>query len=170
MAKNTVHDQLKAIAPEDVSTIVNSIMELNALGKCRNNNELKERIRMYFDFCRDRSFFPGVETLATSLSVHRNTLYKWSRGENCDKERTEIVNNALQLVHAFLEEAGLSGKVSVPAYIFLAKAWMGYRETAPVAEYIPPERAKNEIYDTEQLMEQLGLDPELNNDLDWRKE
>jgi len=156
LAKNTVHNELAELEPGDIRLMVDSLMELNSLGKCRSNEEVKERIQMFFDFCRDRSFRPGVESLATALCIHRNTLFQWSRGKNCDEERTEIINNALQIVHAFLEQCGLSGRISPPSYIFLCKAWLGYRETTPVGE-MRQEKETDDKISLDTMAERLGL-------------
>lgn len=156
MARNTIHNELATMEPGDISNIIDSLMQLHSLGKCATNKELRERIQLYFQFCKSKSFRPGVESLATALCIHRNTMYQWSKGKNCDSERTEIINDALQVIHAFLEQSGLSGKLSPPSYIFLSKVWMGYRETAPISDY-RQDQEENKTFDVNALAERLGI-------------
>jgi len=110
---------------------------------------------MYFDFCRNKAFRPGIESLATALCVHRNTMYQWSKGRNCDAERKDLINNALQLIHSFLEQCGLSGRLSPPSYIFLCKAWLGYKESYSI-ENIAPTR-NDEKFDARRTAAELGI-------------
>lgn len=164
MAKNTIHNELAELEPGDIRLMVDNLMQLNSLGKCKNNEEVRDRIQLFFDFCRDKAFRPGVESLATALCIHRNTLFQWSKGKNCDPERTEIINNALQIIHAFLEQSGLSGKLSPPSYIFLCKAWLGYRETSPVSDF-KQEKDIDTVIPVDDLAKRLGLqDVDFNND------
>lgn len=120
-----------------IQKTVSSLMELREKGKPKDNEELKQRIDEYFNFCQNSSIRPGVETLALALGISRVTLFQWGRGVNCDAERTEIIEAARALINAFIEQCVLSGKISPPCGIFLLKNWMNYRDTVSIEESIP---------------------------------
>ena len=112
------------------------------MGKPETNLELKERIDMFFQFCEDSNIRPGVQALCTALHISRTTLFRWSNGEDCDRERQEIVVMAKSFIESFLEQVTLSGQVSPPVGIFLLKAWCGYKDTISIEESIPHEETR----------------------------
>ena len=107
------------------------------MGKPETNLELKERIDMFFQFCEDSSVRPGVQALCTALHISRTTLFRWSNGEDCDRERQEIVSMAKSFIDSFLEQVTLSGQVSPPVGIFLLKNWCSYKDTVSIEESTP---------------------------------
>ena len=100
---------IECIPKPEISEMVTSLSELHAMGPCRTNAELRQRIDDYFRFCQGSSIRPGIESLCLSLGITRMTLLRWSRGEGCDQERQEIAQAARQMVVAYIECAGLSG-------------------------------------------------------------
>ena len=161
MAKNTAHDDLKSIEPDEVQTLVTSILELNRMGRCRTNQELRDRIDQYFAFCQTHKMRPGIESLCTSLHITRTTLFQWKNGRDCDRERTEIIQQAINVIHTFLEQAGLQGKLNPATFIFLAKNWLGYKDTVSVEENTPKMEERKGI-DMKQMAIQLGITEELD--------
>ena len=92
MAGKSPQGQLTEMNPVKVKAIIHSLRELYDMGKPETNLELKERIDMFFQFCEDSSVRPGVQALCTALHISRTTLFRWSNGEDCDRERQEIVD------------------------------------------------------------------------------
>lgn len=125
-----------------IQKTVSSLMELRERGKPKDNKELKQRIDEYFNFCKNSSIRPGVETLALALGISRVTLFQWGRGVNCDAERTEIIEAARALINGFIEQCILSGKINPASGIFLMKNWMGYRDVLSLEESIPNTRTE----------------------------
>ncbi len=83
-----------------------------------------KRIDMFFDFCERSSLRPGIEVFCQALHISRTTLFRWSHGIDCDKERQEIIETAKGFINAFLEQVTMSGQISVPTGIFFVKKWV----------------------------------------------
>ena len=130
--------QLDSIKPQKSQEITQSIMELNRLGKPKNNADLEKRIDDYIAFCGKSSLRPGIETLCCALDISRTTFFRWTHGEDCDKERQDIIIKARQKIHAFLEQAVMTGAINPVSGIFLMKNWMGYKDTYSLEELNSP--------------------------------
>lgn len=123
--------------------------------KPQNRVELRNRIDSYFDNCKKSGLRPGVETLALSLAVCRQTIWRWSRGIGCDEEWSEEIQYALQRIAATLEQAHLQGKINPVSAIFLSKCWLGYRENdvvkdapgLPDTAHLSPEQVQEQLLD-----------------------
>lgn len=137
MAGKAPQAQLEVMNPEKTRAIIHSLRQLYDMGKPETNSELKERIDMFFQFCEDSSVRPGVQALCTALHISRTTLYRWSNGEDCDRERQEIIGMAKSFIDSFLEQVTLSGQVSPSVGIFLLKNWCLYKDTVSIEENIP---------------------------------
>ena len=121
--------ELEVQQPEAVKQVVSSLRELNALGRPETDQEIKNRIDDYFEFCERSSLRPGIESLCCALHITRQTLFRWSKGESCSRERQEIIQRAKGFIAAFIEQVSLSNRLNPATSIFLMKNWMGYRDT-----------------------------------------
>ena len=133
----TPQGQLTEMNPAKTRAIIHSLRQLYDMGKPETNSELKERIDMFFQFCEDSSVRTGVQALCTALHISRTTLFCWSNGEDCDRERQEIIGMAKSFIDSFLEQVTLSGQVSPPVGIFLLKNWCNYKDTIGIEENVP---------------------------------
>lgn len=143
MAGKAPQQQLAEVSPAKVQAIIHSLRELYDMGKPETNLELKSRIDMFFQFCEETSIRPGVQTLCTALHISRTTLFRWNNGEDCDKERQEIISMAKSFIDSFLEQVTLSGQVSPPVGIFLLKNWCSYKDTYSLEENTPKTETKS---------------------------
>ena len=129
-----------------VQGLVANVKELYDKGKPETDEEVAQRIDEFFGLCERTSLRPGIETLCMALHISRQTLLNWSRGDGCSRERKELINCARAFIHAFLEQASLSGKLNPATSIFLLKNWCGYRDTviyqAQTNDLLPSERAE----------------------------
>ena len=66
--------------------------------------------------------------MCLALGTTRMTLNRWKNGIGCTESRTEDVKKAMQLIYAFLEDAGLSGKIPPVTLIWLQKNWQDYTD------------------------------------------
>ena len=107
-ANNFPQAGLEKIDPKTVQAITMSLVDLYNKGKPKTDNEVRQRVNEYFEYCQASSLRPGVETLRTALHVSRSTLYEWSQGRNCSSERAEIIQGARSIIDSFLEQAMLS--------------------------------------------------------------
>lgn len=120
--------QLEEMEKPVVQQMVTDLRQLYDMGRPQSNAELEERINSYFEFCQNSAIRPGIESLCLALHISRTTLFNWSRGSGCDRERQEIAECAKSFVSAFLEQAALSGRISPPTGIFLLKNWCSYKD------------------------------------------
>ncbi len=108
---------------------VKSLFEMSKLGIPQTDQELSERIEAYFEHCVQTNCRPGIEQLALSLSTSRQNFWLWCKGEGGkSREWQEQCMRARQTVIAFLESAGMSGKINPVSLIFLLKQWAGYED------------------------------------------
>lgn len=152
MARNSYpQTQLDDIEPSTVQEIVTSLKELHDKGKPQTDEEIKQRIDEYFAFCQYSSIRPGIESLCLALSITRTSLFNWNNGLGCSQKCQEYVQSAKAFIGAFIEQAMLSGKVSPPTGIFLAKNWLNYKDTISLEERTQdtmqhlPQRSAEEI-------------------------
>ncbi len=161
---NFPQSQLDDIEPSKVQEITTSLMDLYLLGKPETDAEVEERVKQYFSFCQQSSIRPGIESLAMSLHISRQTLFNWSNGVKCSKERAEIIQNAKQIINSFLEQCVMSGKISPPSGIFLLKNYCNYRDTISIEDNMPTERS-NQIM-TASVLPHFKLNDDMDNNAD----
>ena len=135
MARNNYpQGQLDDMEPSAVQGLVTSLRELYDKGKPETDEEVRQRINEYFEFCERSSVRPGVESACMALHVGRTTFFNWSKGVGCSEKRREYIEEAKGFISAYIEQALLSGKISPPSGIFLAKNWLGYRDSISIEE------------------------------------
>lgn len=150
MARNNYPQAgLDEIEPGTVQQIVTSLKELHDKGRPKTDMEVEERIKAYFEFCQRSSIRPGVQTLCLSLHISRTTLFRWNNGDDCSPYRQELIQSAKAFIDAYLEQAILSGKINPPCGIFLAKNWLGYKDTISLEEAVPQDVNRIALSDAE---------------------
>lgn len=163
MAKNNYPQSgLDDVPPAQVREIVSSLLELHDLGQPATDQEVEERINAYFEFCERSSIRPGIESLCLSLHISRTTLFRWNNGQDCSERRKELIQTAKSFIAACLEQYFLSGKINPATGIFLAKNWMGYRDTISLEESVPQSSVRQAMNASE--LPKLGLGLHNNGD------
>lgn len=167
---NFPQSQLDDVEPSKVQEITTSLMDLFDLGKPETDEEVEERVKQYFSFCQQSSIRPGVESLAMSLHISRQTLFNWSNGIKCSEKRAEIIQDAKQVINAFLEQCVMGGKISPPSGIFLLKNYCNYRDTISIEDNLPIDRSSQilnasslPIFDDQQGISETPPLPSLND-------
>lgn len=146
--------------PDDfVETSINSLQELAALGKisCKpeQDEEFERRISQIIDFCKRKKMRPGIETICAGLGITRQTLSDWEKGTfGVSERRREAVKQVKQLIYAFLEQAGMSGKIHPTTYIWLTKNWQKYSDNLPAETEIAQINKPRETL--EQIAQEFG--------------
>ena len=152
MARNNYpQGQLEDMEPSSVQEIVTSLKELHDQGRPRTDEEVKKRIDDFFTFCQTSSIRPGIETLCCALSISRTTLFKWNNGDCCSPKCQEYIQSAKAFIGAFIEQAMLGGKINPPVGIFLAKNWLGYKDTVSIEENTPKTDVRQHLASREEL-------------------
>lgn len=158
MARGYPQEQLDSVEPSAVQEIVSSLKQLHDRGKPQSDAEVRQRIDDYFAFCEESSIRPGIESLSMALHVSRQSLYRWSVGEDCSTERAELIQSAKAVIAAFLEQCVLQGKISPPSGIFLMKNWLSYKDTLSIEENMPHDSEKKPaLKELPDLREQLQI-------------
>lgn len=120
--------QLEEIDKPAVQQMVTDLRQLHDMGKPATDEEVKERINKYFEFCQGSSLRPGIEALCLSLHISRTTLFNWGNGTGCSAQRQELIQSAKSFISAYLEQATLTGRLNPASSIFLLKNWCNYRD------------------------------------------
>lgn len=165
---NYPNSQIENLPAEFVVETIGSIQELAALGKITRDPEadqsFEDRVQMIIDFCKNKGMRPGVETICAGLGISRQELHNWENGVgNVSVRRQEGVKQIKQLIYAFLEQAGMSGRINPTTYIWLTKNWAGYRDQIEINtvqnESDIPIMSREEIHEiAEQAMTQKDIE------------
>ena len=134
-SKNLPNVQLSEVDENFVSDALKKLRDLSAISggeAVRNNDDLRNRIQVYFDYCERNGVRPGIETICTALSIHRSTFYRWAKGINCDEERFIICSQAKHIIDGFLEMSSNQGKLNPATAIFLMKNYLGYEDSVTI--------------------------------------
>lgn len=84
-----------------MSELIIHMEQLRALPAVREADEVRERVKWFFQWCADGEVRPGVELLALSLGCTRQTLLNWqhegsARGEVITAATNGGINDELQ--------------------------------------------------------------------------
>ena len=141
-------NQLNKLPAGTCADTISCLRDLADKGKPETEEELKQRIDDYFQFCVERDVRCGIESLCLSLSITRTTLFNWCNGRGCSREWQEICQNAKQFILTFLEQVSMSGKLNPATSIFLLKNVGGYKDSVSFEDMVPgqtPLRAMSPI-------------------------
>ena len=110
---------------------IESIQELASLKKITRDasmdQEFEDRVNMIIEFCKRKKMRLGIETLCAGLGISRQELHNWENGVgNTSERRRDGVKQIKQLIYAFLEQCGMSGRLNPTTYVWLSKNWMNY--------------------------------------------
>ena len=135
-----------------IADTVSCISELAACGKPKDAAELKRRIGQYFDFCADRNFRPGIESLSLALGVNRTTFWHWCNSEyGVSEEWADVCKQARQSIVAFVEAAANSGHLSPPIAIFSLKNLANWKDTVSFEDVTPLSEERQRALDFDNL-------------------
>ena len=154
---NSAAVQAENIEPSFVRKTVTDLKEVYKLSRPETDEEVKDRIYSYFEFCERTGMRPGIELLCLFLGVSRTSLWNWSQGIKCSPQRMDMINHAKALIAAFLEQSHLQGKLNPVSAIFLSKTWLNYSDDVTVRIDAPQ---RNEI--PTETLEQIALKRRLN--------
>lgn len=136
---NYPNSQVDSLPAEFVVDTIGSIQELAAGKKITRDpdmdSEFENRVQQIIEFCKEKGMRVGIETLCAGLGITRQELLNWQNGVgNVSERRQEGVKRIKQLIFAYLEQAGMSGKLNPTTYIWLTKNWQGYRDLVEITK------------------------------------
>lgn len=128
---NFPNSQIDNLPAEFVADAIESIQELASLKKITRDasmdQEFEDRVNMIIEFCKRKKMRLGIETLCAGLGISRQELHNWENGVgNISERRRDGVKQIKQLIYAFLEQCGMSGRLNPTTYVWLSKNWMNY--------------------------------------------
>lgn len=88
---------------------------------CKSDNEVADRIELYFNECAEYGIIPKWETLALALGITRAAIWKWATGQSGSPARQRMVQRAKDILSAVDAELVQTGKVNPVVYIFRAE-------------------------------------------------
>ena len=94
--------------------------------------QVRERIRQYFQFCVDNDRKPQIVGMANWLGVDRTTIASWKRGEYRSDTHSHIIKKAVDIIEEMWIDFMQNGKINPAAGIFIAKNHFGYRDETQV--------------------------------------
>jgi hypothetical protein len=121
----------KEINPGDNTRFLSGVLDISTLPKIDTNNpeEVKKRIKQYFQICACSDLKPGLAGLALSLGVSRQSLAYWAAGKyKKDKGTVDAIEDAKAVLGALWEQYMANGKVNPVTGIFIGKNDYGYRD------------------------------------------
>ena len=114
--------------------------------------QVEERIRWFFNHCREDDMKPTVMGLCNALGITRQTFFNWGIGEtrNCKgSEYIDLVKKARGTLEELWEDYMLGGKINPVSGIFLGKNHFGYTDKKEVV--LTPNNPLGEAEDTKEL-------------------
>lgn len=116
-----------------------------------DEEQVRERIDQYLDYCEQNDMKPGMATMASALGIDRSTLNSWARGECRGATHSPVIKKKIAMLEGLWENYMQNGKINPTSGIFLAKNQFGYRDvidiaptTAPPLGEIPDQKALEE--------------------------
>lgn len=88
---------------------------------CKSDNEVSDRIELYFSECAEYGIIPKWETLALALGVTRRMVWQWATGQAGSPARQKMIQRAKDILSAVDAELVQTGKVNPVVYIFRAE-------------------------------------------------
>lgn len=126
---NTPQSALSEIPAETMTQIVQNVDRLRKMPKVKTDQELIDRIDTYFSLCAESGVRPGVESLALSIGISRQQLWRWKNGQECSGTRAEIIQKAMQAMAVAWEQMTMKGQINPVTAIFLGKNWYAYSDS-----------------------------------------
>ncbi len=102
--------------------------------KVKSDDELRDRINEYFEWCGRENIIPTVEEMSLYTGFTSATLWDWENGRNkgFSSETSEIIKNAKEFLKSFDAKLVIAGKLNFLAYCFRAKNYYGMADKQEV--------------------------------------
>lgn len=145
---------------EQTGLMIRNLRQLGNCGKPETDAELIDRIDGYFDFCEKNNLRPGIEGLALSLGVTRQTFWHWCKGHGSKSDVwIEECQRARATITAFYEQIFSKGMISPPSGIFILKNVAGWKDVISFEEQSRDTADSEEPLSIEELpnLKELGI-------------
>jgi hypothetical protein len=125
--KPVIAAEIHNLPPDDVRRALVEVMQAYKQPRVKSDDELCDRIALYFDTCIERGSHPIVEELALFCGYEQNTLVCIESGRSAGPgpRAAEIIRRAKYCIQALDAKMVQSGKLNFLAYCFRAKNYYG---------------------------------------------
>jgi hypothetical protein len=142
---------------EDVMRIGNNLMHWYRLPHAVTDEEILERLDVFFVTCFENGEIPTYEKMSLALGYDTKTLWRWENGEEgSTTTRKKALKKAKSLLASFDAEMVTEGKINPITYIFRAKNFFGMQDKT---EYVlTPNNPLGDIQSPEDIQKRLTTD------------
>lgn len=119
---------ISGLDPEDVRVALGQVLQAYKMPRVQSDDELLDRIALYFDTCLERGSHPVIEELSLFLGYNsHNHLWMIESGNHkgFSPETKNIIKKAKYCVAALDAKFASEGKINFLAYCFRAKNFYG---------------------------------------------
>lgn len=157
----SLDDNFKGNA-EDISRAIANATRYIKAEPCQSEDEMAERINMYFADCQMKGCIPRWETLALCLGITRQHAWNIATGRYGSPVQKRMLERAKDILSAIDAELVQTGKVNPVVYIFRAKNFYDMKDQQDVV--VVPNQPLGEQQTPEQLTEKYSTLIELDGD------
>lgn len=154
------------VQPGDNAKFLSHALTIRNLPKIdiNSNEEVRDRINLYFNLCIENDIKPTVQGLANSLGVSRATLWNWNNGiyRKDDPVHLDLIRSAYSMLEQLWEDYMLNGKINPVSGIFLGKNNFGYtdKQEVVVTPHSPFDDVENAETVSQRYIESVAEDIE----------
>ena len=140
---------------DDIRRIGASLLKWYNMEKAVTDEEIRERLEMYFVTTLEAGEIPTVEEMSLALGYDRKTLWAWEVGrEGSTPTRSNLIKKAKEFLASFDAKLVQENKVNPTTYIFRAKNYFGLKDEV---EYVlTPNNPLGDIKDSGEIRKRLS--------------
>lgn len=94
--------------------------------------QVKGRIKWYFDHCAENDMKPTVTGLSNALGIDKGTLWRWKEGHVRSATHGDLIKKTYGVLEELWEDYMQNGKINPVSGIFLGKNHFGYQDKTDV--------------------------------------
>ena len=139
------------VSRDEVREILRNNLFWYRLPAPRTDEEIAERLDLFFQRISETGEIPIVEKMALALGTTPQSLCRWEEDVKHRPIRAEMVKNAKNMMRMFESELAISGKIPPVTYIFRGKNYFDMKDQQDVVV-----SAKNPLDENAQSAEELA--------------
>lgn len=138
----------------DIRRIGATLLRWYNMEKAVTDEEIRERLKMYFVTTLEAGEIPTVEEMSLALGYDRKTLWCWEvGGDGSTPVRRNLIKKAKEFLASFDAKLVQENKVNPTTYIFRAKNYFGLKDEV---EYVlKPETPLGDAKDPNEIQRRL---------------
>lgn len=122
------------------SHVLSQIMKWYKLPRVQSEDELQERLELFFETCVETGEYPTVEKMSLSIGITTQEIGRYRRGERLSSERfIWLLDRAYETIHAVEAQMASERATDATVYIFRSKNYFGMTNEVNV-NYVSDDR------------------------------